>query len=199
MVDKYADFKHLSDFEKEGVDFRVILRRTKSNIAVVAPHGGSIEPGTSEIADAIAGIDYAFYAFEGIKSSDNGVLHITSVNFDEPRCLELVQSSSWVMTIHGERGAQAIVYLGGRDEKLCVRLRTSLRDHGFNVCDHEDPRLQGRDPSNICNRGTSRAGVQLEISAGLRRRFFQSLTQYGRRHTTGDFDKFIDAVRAALR
>lgn len=154
-IDIYANFKNLSDFEKEGVDFRVILRRTKSNIVVVAPHSGSIEPGTSEIADAIAGTDYVFYAFEGLKSSDNGDLHITSVNFDEPRCLELVRSSSWVMTIHGERGAQAIAYLGGRDEKLCVRLRFSFRDHGFNVRDHEDPRLQGRDPSNICNRGTS--------------------------------------------
>lgn len=199
MVDKYRNFKKLSDSEKEGIDFRVVLRRTKSNIVVVAPHGGSIEPGTSEIADAIAGTDYSFYAFEGIKSSGNGDLHITSINFDEPRCLELVQSSPRVMTIHGERGAQAIVYLGGRDEKLRVRLRSSLRDHGFNVRDHEDPQLQGRDPSNICNRGTSQAGVQLEISADLRRRFFQSLTQYGRRHTTGDFDEFIDAVRAALR
>jgi len=33
----------------------------------MAPHGGGIEPGTIDIADAIARSEYTFYAFQGIK------------------------------------------------------------------------------------------------------------------------------------
>jgi phage replication-related protein YjqB (UPF0714/DUF867 family) len=197
MVDKYKNFKELSDAENEGVDFRITLRRTKSNTIVVAPHGGSIERGTSEIAKAIAGKNYSFYAFEGSKPSGNRDLHITSTNFDEPHCLELVQSVSRVITIHGERGRQAIVYLGGRDKEMLVRLRSVLRSRGFDVHDHKN--LQGRDALNICNRGISQVGVQIEITAGLRHRLFKSLSRYGRRHTTRYFDEFIDAIKVALR
>jgi phage replication-related protein YjqB (UPF0714/DUF867 family) len=53
-------------------------------VAVIAPHGGGIEPGTSELATAIAGDDFSLYLFEGLKSAGNGELHITSTNFDEP-------------------------------------------------------------------------------------------------------------------
>ena len=38
-------------------DFRVRVRRSKSDTVIIAPHGGGIEPGTSEIAEAIAASD----------------------------------------------------------------------------------------------------------------------------------------------
>lgn len=44
-----------------------------------APHGGGIEPGTSEIADAIGGERGSFYTFGGLKSSGTADLHITSI------------------------------------------------------------------------------------------------------------------------
>jgi phage replication-related protein YjqB (UPF0714/DUF867 family) len=44
---------------------------------VIAPDGGSIEPGTSEIALKIAGLDFSFYAFEGRRKQHNNCLHIT--------------------------------------------------------------------------------------------------------------------------
>jgi poly-gamma-glutamate hydrolase-like protein len=62
--------------------------------ALVAPHGGGIEPGTSELADAIAASDLSFYTFEGLKPSGNTDLHITSTRFDEPMCLTLLASST---------------------------------------------------------------------------------------------------------
>src|SRR5918912_1062843 len=78
MADKYPNFEVLSRNETSGIDFRILVRQAAAAFAIVAPHGGGIEPGTSEIADAIAAEEFSFYAFEGLKSSGNGVLHITS-------------------------------------------------------------------------------------------------------------------------
>jgi phage replication-related protein YjqB (UPF0714/DUF867 family) len=70
----------------------------------MAPHGGKIEPGTAEIAEAVAGDDYSFYCFEGIKADGNGVLHIRSHLFAEPRAMEAVESAEIVVTVHGHAG-----------------------------------------------------------------------------------------------
>jgi phage replication-related protein YjqB (UPF0714/DUF867 family) len=81
----------------------VRLRKRDGVAALIAPHGGGIEPGTSEVADAIAATDFSFYAFEGIKADGNRRdLHITSRRFDEPRCVDLVKASPQVISIHGE-------------------------------------------------------------------------------------------------
>ena len=71
MKDTYKDFESLSAVEKEGKDFRIWSNNIKSPIAIVAPHGGGIEPGTSEIAKSIDEDDFACYLFEGIKSKEN--------------------------------------------------------------------------------------------------------------------------------
>ncbi len=47
--------------ETKGKDYRIHLRHGKSGILVMAPHGGGIEPGTTEIADAVAGAERSFY------------------------------------------------------------------------------------------------------------------------------------------
>ena len=67
MADKYASFQELQRGERRG-SHRVLSRARKATIAVIAPHGGKIEPGTSEIARKIAGADYSFYSFEGRRS-----------------------------------------------------------------------------------------------------------------------------------
>jgi Poly-gamma-glutamate hydrolase len=85
-----------------------LVRRARPKFALVAPHGGGIEPGTSELADAIAGSDLSFYTFEGLKSSGNTDLHITSTRFDEPMCLTLLASSSVVVTLHGEHSTKTV-------------------------------------------------------------------------------------------
>lgn len=88
--DKYINFQALADVCKEGADYSIICRNNASHVAVIAPHGGGIEPGTSEIARAIAGDDLSFYAFQGVRPEKNSELHITSENFDEPRGIGLV-------------------------------------------------------------------------------------------------------------
>ena len=63
---------------------------------------------------------------------------------------------------------------------------------------HPDRKLQGLERENVCNRGTSKAGVQLELSRGVRKTLFDSLTQEGRQHPTPRFTAFVTAVRRVL-
>lgn len=167
--DKYTSFAELNAHEREDVDFRVLVRPVpRSSVSVVAPHGGRIEPHTSAIARAIAGADLNLYLFEGIKASGNGVLHLTSHRFDEPRCLDLVAHSPFVVTVHGCNDKTQVVYAGGLDYELKRELVVAMRAAGVNVKDkgHSYP---GALPKNICNRGSTGRGVQVEISAPLRR------------------------------
>jgi phage replication-related protein YjqB (UPF0714/DUF867 family) len=199
-MDVYANFAELSTAEREGVDYCVrVLRRKNARAVVVALHGGGIEPGTSEIASRIAGDDLSLALFEGTKSRGNARLHITSTHFDEPRCLESVRAAERVVTIHGEGSDVSVCFLGGRDATLGETIRAALERHGYRVRSQENAELQGMAAANICNRGRTGAGVQLELSAGLRRTFFESLTAAGRRRPTSELSRFALAVREGLR
>jgi phage replication-related protein YjqB (UPF0714/DUF867 family) len=200
MADKYPNFDVLSRNETSGIDFGILVRLARKAFAIVAPHGGGIEPGTSEIADAIAAEEFSFYAFEGLKLSGNADLHITSTRFDEPMCLTLIGHSEVVLTIHGEEsdGDAAPVFTGGRDCELSHCLSMALRAEGFDVRQHPDPQLQGLEPDNVCNRGTTGRGVQLELSRSLRRQMFSSLSRKGRKCTTPRFGVFVNAIRGVL-
>jgi phage replication-related protein YjqB (UPF0714/DUF867 family) len=201
VADTYRNFAELARHEKSGIDYNVLVRRARLEFAIVAPHGGGIEPGTTEIADAIAGAALSFYTFEGLKSKGNGVLHITSTRFDEPMCLALLGQSSVVLTLHGEHSEEdgEGVFVGGLDEALGARIGTALTRKGFDVRKHRDPKLQGLEPNNLCNRGTSNAGVQLELSKAVRKTLFKSLTREGRKETTSRFDVFVNAVRTVVK
>ena len=201
MADKYRNFADLARHKESGIDYDVLVRRSRPAFAIVAPHGGAIEPGTSEIANAIAAETFSFYTFEGLKSSGNAELHITSTHFDEPMCLTLLGQSSVVLTLHGEHSEEdgEGVFVGGLDEVLGARINTALTRKGFDVRKHRDPKLQGIEPKNLCNRGTSNAGVQLELSKAVRRTFFKSLTREGRKDTTARFGAFVDAIRTIVR
>jgi len=205
MTDQYGSFEMMLQHETEEVDFRIRKNIRSSMVAVVAPHGGGIEPGTSEIAEAIAGDDLSLYIFEGIKSSDNGVLHITSTNFYEGRCDKVIGSCSVVTTVHGENGENSVVFLGGKNDKNATeanRLRAaiegSLKNHGFTVSQPRDGH-EGSHQNNLCNRGKSDAGIQLELSMGLRRTMFENVgTRAGRKAKKPPFHDFVAAIREAL-
>ena len=157
MADRYKNFAELSAAEREGVDFRVRCTIRNPPVAIIAPHGGGIEPGTSEIASEIAGSVYSVYCFEGLKPSGNSVLHITSTRFDEPRCVDLVSASDFVVSVHGLAGTYEGIDVGGLDQSLreaiCGSLvRRGLHRSGGNdgracrhrSCKHLQPRPQGR-------------------------------------------------------
>ena len=199
-MDAYRNFAELCASEKEDVDFRILTVKQKGSATVIiAPHGGAIEPGTSEVATAVAGDDLSLALFEGIRpEGGNRRLHLTSTNFDEPRCVELVLGADAVIAIHGEASAEPSVFLGGRDRILGAKLKTALKHNGFAVEIHGNIDLRGLSMKNICNRGSSGAGVQLELSRGLRRTFFRALTDQGRKEPTDALFRFTAAVRQVL-
>lgn len=80
-----------------------------------------------------------------------------------------MQKAERVATVHGEGSDDAFVRLGGRDEGRVRALRDALRKAGFTTDPPANGALEGTDPRNICNIGKSGAGVQLEISLGLRK------------------------------
>jgi phage replication-related protein YjqB (UPF0714/DUF867 family) len=184
-MDKYRNFEELRQSEVEGTDYRlVVIPRPKSRIAVIAPHGGKIEPYSADIAEAIAGSEFNLYCFLGIKKQDNSDLHITSHNFDEPKCVALVKQQHSVVAIHGCSTAGERVFLGGRDKRLIADIADALRNVGIvgETHGHEFP---GEMPTNICNQGATSAGMQIEMSMGFRK---------SKRSPT-----LVDAVRSVLK
>lgn len=201
MSDRYSNFQELSLNETTGVDYRILLRQAQTEFTILTPHGGGIEPGTSEIADAIASEEFSFYAFEGLKSTGNKELHITSTRFDEPMCMTVIARSESVVTIHGEHSEAdgEGVFIGGLDDELGASFGDALTAKGFDVRKHSDPKLRGREPKNVCNRGLSGKGVQFELSKSVRQSMFSSLSGEGRKQTTARFTDFVDAVQGVLR
>jgi len=195
-MDKYSGFEHLSANESRGADYEVRLRHGSSGIAVISIHGGAIEPGTSEIAEAVAGADHTFYTLRGTKKTGNIDLHITSTSFDEPDAIEIVRRSQSVISIHGCAEEEEVVYVGGADSRLRNCIEEKLRQAGFKTpCGVSS--LRGLDRRNICNRSRRGMGVQLEISKGLRARMFGDLASVGG-PAREIFREFVHAVREAI-
>jgi phage replication-related protein YjqB (UPF0714/DUF867 family) len=197
-MDLYPSYTHLRRGEQEGLDYQIRWRTGCSGIAILAPHGGGIERGTSEVAEGLAGPEHGFYAFEGLKPAGNQTLHLTSDRFDEPRALALVGRARAVITVHGAKGREPAAYLGGLDHGLRGRILDALAGAGFLAMDDPSPTRQGRSPSNICNRAGSGRGVQLELSYGLRTRLFEGLDAEGRRRPTAHYRRLVTALRAVL-
>jgi phage replication-related protein YjqB (UPF0714/DUF867 family) len=183
------DFRCYGDLAQrytEGVDYAVhVMPRARSQVAVLAPHGGRIEGRTSEIARLIAGDEHGLYLFEGLLTTGDNFerLHLASQWFDEPRALDLISSCDTVVAVHGYAASGPDVLLGGLNERLKAQIAHALTGIGFS-CLIDGHRFPGRHPRNICNRGRSGKGVQLELSEGLRK--------------IGDWLGLAAAVRAVL-
>lgn len=168
------DYADLARRHRRGIDYQIVVQtRPASTVAVVVPHGGDIERGTSAIGRAVAGDDLNLYLFEGrLPTRNYEELHLTSHRFDEPECLALVADCDHVVTVHGFNAQPGVepdpgVVIGGLDEPLKQRITLALRAAGIAVLTN-GLRFQARDPDNICNRGRRRMGVQLELSNLLR-------------------------------
>jgi phage replication-related protein YjqB (UPF0714/DUF867 family) len=182
-MDKYKSYIELASAEREGIDFSISLRRRRSTLLVMAPHGGLIEPVTAELASEIAGSDFSYYGFIGTKRANNSELHITSHKFDEPKCLDLLMHHQTSLAIHGCKGEGERVFIGGLNEELIGALGATLRRKGLDAqtAHHAYP---GRQPKNVCNRCASGRGVQFELTMNMRK---------GRRAP-----EFVAVVREAL-
>jgi phage replication-related protein YjqB (UPF0714/DUF867 family) len=165
--DTYTSFEVLKNIEEINRDYKIWVSDAGSPLTIMAPHGGRIEPRTSYIARKIARDKFNCYCFEGIKADNNGRLHITSHNFDEPQALDLIARSQTVVTVHACTDKESRVYLGGLDKRLIAVIAGRLKARGI-VRARAHSKYPGLNPGNICNRGAAGKGVQLEVSRGLR-------------------------------
>jgi len=103
--------------------------------------------------------------------------------------LQALQGAHIVLTIHGLKNRiDEFLMIGGLDTTFGSELRVSLQHQGFTVRESEQA-YGGVHATNICNRGWSGKGVQLEISYALRIRIFEDAECRFR---------FIDTVRSVI-
>lgn len=179
-------FRDLAKHTQEGVDFRIRTKKVGSPILIMAIHGGSIEPLTSEIATAIAGDEFDLYLFEGLRSKGNDLLHIDGNYFDEPQAQDMLTRAEVAISVHGHANTeQEFVMIGGLFGELIAAMEKYLMDIGIEVYPQDHP----NDVRNICNRGLLGKGVELMISEKLR---------IALKDDEGLYRLFIHAIRRAI-
>jgi phage replication-related protein YjqB (UPF0714/DUF867 family) len=188
--------------------------------AIIAPHGGGIEFGTSELCLAVAGyhpatlvvtpgtgVTYDYWMFEGLRAENNGELHVTSTNCDDGVALSLCAGARNVLALHGFDAAQAglpedaeVVLVGGRNATLKQHLLDEFAAAGLGAIDAVDhDTLNGDEATNITNRTLLGMGGHLEITGPLRKAMFDDDSRPQRKHTTTKvFWDFVAACRNAL-
>jgi phage replication-related protein YjqB (UPF0714/DUF867 family) len=201
MADLFANWAALSAAEVLNVDYRLPIKFNRSQVASIAVHGGSIEPGSSEVALGVAAsCRHNYYALEGIKSSGNSDLHLTSTNYDEPQGIGLVARMDYCFSFHGmadQSAGVAETYVGGLDTANRDAVILALQGAGF-TASIGTAELNGSSPANITNKTRQATGVQIELSNTLRASFFTagSLTRANRETglRTDTFYKYVKAV-----
>ena len=163
----------------------------RSPIAVLAPHAGSIEPLTGELAMAIAGRLHRFYGFSGKMLRDSTKGHISSLRFDEPQLHDVLRGARSAIAIHGTPGDEdAVTLIGGCNLRLIETIRMRLETAGFAVMGCPAA-ADANDPRNMVNR-VPEGGVHLELTQrqrdDLRGGWFRRLR----------FEAYAHAIRAAL-
>lgn len=189
MIDTFATYEDLAKHMVEGTDYRIVTKDASSPFLIIAIHGGYIEPFTSNIASSIAGEDHGLYLFEGIRENGNDQLHIGSRYFDEPRSKNMLHNADVVISIHGQRNEdKEFVSIGGLSGELIKKIADHLQAVDIPVREFEAC-MKPESPENICNKGISGGGVELEISRKLRNTLQED---------AGMYRLFIDAIRHAI-
>ncbi|MBC7395987.1 MAG: poly-gamma-glutamate hydrolase family protein [Bdellovibrionales bacterium] len=172
--DVYPSYSSLILSEKEGISFRVKLLDRKSQVSVLAIHGGRIEEGSDVFAEALASREFNFYAFIAMKPKDNRSLHVTSSHFDDPRAIKMIKRSKVVLSVHGFKGSGVDeICFGGRSELLKSQMISVIQKLKSDIVLRKQCLgLDGTDPKNLVNFGTS-SGVQIELSQHLRVRLMK--------------------------
>lgn len=200
--DRYGSFSALRECEIAGADYRIRFEDRSSHVAILAPHGGFIEPATSQIAEQVAAESFSLYSFEGLDADRlHHELHITSEHFDEPIALGLVSRSRIVLAIHGrtDRDDPETSWVGGLDGPLRDLIVQALRQGGFAAAPRKKGEaLAGASAANICNRGRRKAGVQLEIPRWMRDTLMSDAGKLGRyaRSVRSAIERYDEALGA---
>src|SRR5260221_1402001 len=108
--------------------------RHRSDVKLFAPHGGCVAPCTGPLVREIAQGRFDHFIFNGIRKKDCfRTLHVTSVNYDEPRCLAMARDALIALAIHGCDGAESFIEVGGGNRSLALGLREYLIERGDDV------------------------------------------------------------------
>jgi phage replication-related protein YjqB (UPF0714/DUF867 family) len=187
---------------------------------ILAPHGGGIEPGTSELCLAVAGyhpanlpqippagVTHDYWMFEGVREQGNAALHVSSTGCDDGVAVSLCAGSLNALALHGFQPGppdmsedDQVVLVGGGNTVLKGYLLEGLRRAGFDARDAgQHGELDGDARCNIVNRTLLGMGAQLELSTPLRDAMFTEHSRPRRKHTTTQlFWTFVAACRDAL-
>jgi len=187
---------------------------------ILAPHGGGIERGTSELCLAVAGyhpatlpevpaagVTYDYWMFEGVRDDDNAPLHVPSIGCDDGMAVSLCAGALNALSLHGFKPQDPpddkVVLVGGGNELLRRFLLEGFEPTDIKAVDAGstgDDELDGNDPRNIVNRTLlGMGGAQLELSEPLRETMFTTNTRPRRKHTTtGVFWTLVAVCRDAL-
>ena len=177
LVSLASTYQSMTQLEKEtteGVDWRKDTKNTGNQVLIVAPHGGSIEQGTTELTKALADKgNYDYYSFEGIRPKNNSELHVTSTHYDDPTLNQMIKNRTATISIHGASGTEEIIYLGGPRSDLRNAIEKQLVGCGFTVKVPPEY-LGGQNNKNFINKEDNNTGVQLELTTALRKAFFKN-------------------------
>ena len=204
-MDKYKCFLELKKGRPKSF---TINQNTQSNsFLIFTPHGGGIEPGTTEICEWFNMNSYSYYSFTG-SGINCKELHITSTRFDEPKLKEMLLQHQHAISFHGmtdymKRKYKVDIFLGGLDNEFMNSLSKKLQTSGFSVAtskEYPTSSLAALKSNNVTNTCKSGRGVQIELSESLRRSFFKGDYRFkkGRVTTTTKFGIFCNLIKESI-
>ena len=195
-----------------GRDFRIAFGDSKIELCLlIAPHGGGIEPGSSEIMRAVVETGgWAWYELAGfLRKGNREALHIPSADFDEPTLRSMLPQAGFVVAFHGaSESGEPIVYIGGKwklgRQTVTASINEAFREHGIRAADAIGcgvvAHLWGLDNSNITNLGKRAEGIQLEFSRGARNLLFPpDSSREARGSRSGKLRPLAASINAAIK
>ncbi|MEJ9314773.1 poly-gamma-glutamate hydrolase family protein [Priestia megaterium] len=172
MADKYPSMTALEAATTEGVDWQIVTVDNHNSVLISGIHGGGIEVGVSEAATLVREMgDYDLFLFEGLRSSNNSELHVTSTHYDEPTMVSMVTDKKQHVAIHGAAGDTAIINVGGLDIALRNTIWEELVKRGLNAQIAPNA-IVGEEEDNVSNRNRRGGCCQLELTSQQRKDFF---------------------------
>lgn len=85
----------------------------------------------------------------------------------------MIQDRTATISIHGARGEEQLVYLGGYQSSLRDAIQSQLELKGF-IVKIPPKYLGGLSNNNFINKVEESTGVQLELTTALRKAFFKN-------------------------
>jgi phage replication-related protein YjqB (UPF0714/DUF867 family) len=150
-----------------------------NGVGIFAPHGGGIEPGTEEIARAVAQATGAtLYVLSAKRPTGNTALHVTVTRMTtgiSPKLDQAIAATRVAISIHGhgrtkDGGPVYVSGLAAEAVTMCAGAMRHALKGAYEVVDEHariPDDLVGHHKDNIINR-VPKKGVQIELPRALR-------------------------------